>query len=99
MLDNHGRLGRHNPSRRRMMRSTHLILMAGLLLSVSSQAAGIKPDPLVAKTEPVPLPVSTWDALLTKYVDDAGRVDYVALKNNFADIATPKKCGDAGRAS
>lgn len=74
------------------MHSTHRILMTGLLLlSVSAQAAVIKPDPQVAKSAPVPFPFSTWDALLKKYVDDVGRVDYMALKSNFADMAALEK--------
>ena len=73
------------------MRWTGLMVGGLLLVSAGAWAAVIKPDPQFAKTAPVPFPFSTWDALLKKYVDDAGRVDYAALKDNFADMTTLEK--------
>jgi hypothetical protein len=56
-----------------------LILVAALLL--------VKPDDAAVKSAPVPLPLGEWNALVEKYVDGQGRVDYAALKANRADLA------------
>jgi uncharacterized protein DUF547 len=64
-------------------------------------AATIKPDPAAVAAAPVPFPYAQWSALLEKYVDGKGRVDYNAIDRAafdklFAAVAasSPKKTPD-----
>ena len=67
-------------------------------------AATVKPDPAAVAAAKVPFPYAEWDALLKKYVDDQGRVDYAAVNRDgraafdkvFAAVAasSPKKTPD-----
>lgn len=49
-------------------------------------ASVVAPDDAAVSAAPVPFPYDAWSALLAKYVDDRGRVDYAALKANAADL-------------
>jgi len=64
-------------------------------------AATVKPDPAAVAAAKVPFPYADWDALLKKYVDGKGRVDYnaidrAAFEKIFAAVAasSPKKTPD-----
>lgn len=68
-----------------------LLLSAVAVAGTSCMAAG---DILVGRAVPAPQRVpaeqidhSTWDALLRKYVDDRGMVDYANWKASSADVA------------
>jgi hypothetical protein len=54
-----------------------------LLLAATACAGTIKPQGQGA----VPFPFEEWDALLQKYVDGQGRVDYGRLQSDSADMA------------
>jgi hypothetical protein len=56
-----------------------------------AHATVVKPDDAAVKAAPAAFPYDDWDALLKKYVDDKGRVDYNALKSNAADLARLNK--------
>jgi hypothetical protein len=77
-----------------------LALVAFVVLATSSPclAGTIKPDAAAVAAAPVPFPYAEWDALLKKYVDGKGRVDYNAIDKAafdkvFAAVAasSPKK--------
>ena len=78
-------------------------LVAVVLLFVGARAlaATIKPDAAALAAARVPFPYADWDALLKRYVDDKGRVDYgaidrAAFEKLFAAVAasSPKKNPD-----
>jgi len=58
-----------------------------LALPSVALASVVKPDEAALKAAPAAFPYADWDALLKKYVDGKGRVDYGALKANAADVA------------
>jgi hypothetical protein len=62
-----------------------MVLMA---IALAARASVVKPDEAALKAAPAAFPFADWDALLARYVDDQGRVDYGALKANAADLAT-----------
>ena len=79
------------------------IVAAAVVLTAASVAcaATVKPDPAAVAAAPVPFPWTQWDALLKKYVDGKGRVDYNAIDRGafekvFAAVAasSPKKNPD-----
>jgi uncharacterized protein DUF547 len=79
------------------------IVAAVAVLAVASVACGatVKPDAAAVAAAPVPFPWAQWDALLKKYVDGKGRVDYNAIDRGafdkvFAAVAasSPKKNPD-----
>lgn len=59
-----------------------LLLVAGIAC-----ASVVKPEASAMAAAPQAFPYSEWDALLSKYVDGAGRVDYGALAGNPAELA------------
>lgn len=68
------------------------------LVGARALAATIKPDAAAVAAAKVPFPYAEWDALLERYVDDKGRVDYNAIDRAafdkvFAAVAasSPKK--------
>jgi hypothetical protein len=64
------------------------LIMAALLMAQGSACAStLKPDETAMKSAAVPFPFEDWDALLKKYVDDKGRVDYNRLNGDAADKA------------
>jgi hypothetical protein len=63
------------------------LLLALALLPSVAMASVIKPDEAAVKAAPAAFPFADWDALLKKYVDGKGRVDYGALKGNAEDLA------------
>ncbi|HXU73128.1 MAG TPA: DUF547 domain-containing protein [Polyangia bacterium] len=79
------------------------VLAVGVVALVGARAlaATIKPDAAAVAAAKVPFPYAEWDALLKKYVDDQGRVDYAAVNRDgraafdkvFAAVAasSPKK--------
>lgn len=67
-----------------------LVLVLALLPSVA-MASVIKPDEAAVKAAPAAFPFAEWNALLKKYVDGKGRVDYGALKGNAEDMAKFEK--------
>lgn len=79
-----------------------LAAVAALLASASvACAATVKPDAADVAAAKVPFPYADWDALLKKYVDGKGRVDYNAIDRAafdkvFAAVAasSPKKNPD-----
>jgi Protein of unknown function, DUF547 len=63
------------------------LLLAALFMHTGSACAStLKPDEAAMKSAAVPFPFDEWDALLKKYVDDKGRVDYNRLKGDAADM-------------
>jgi hypothetical protein len=68
-----------------------LLLVLALTLPSVARAAVIKPDEAAMKAAPAAFPYADWDALLKKYVDTKGRVDYGALKGSAADLAKLEK--------
>ena len=50
-----------------------------------ASASVMKPDEALVKAAGAAFPYETWNALLQKYVDGKGRVDYNALKGNAED--------------
>src|SRR6201986_4827806 len=72
-----------------------------LLWLLLALAGTLKPDAAAVAAAKVPFPIAEWDALLAKYVDGDGRVDYAALGREgaaafervFAGVAasSPKK--------
>jgi hypothetical protein len=79
------------------------IVAAAAVLAVASTACGatVKPDAAAVAAAAVPFPYAQWNALLAKYVDDKGRVDYNAIDRGafdkvFAAVAasSPKKNPD-----
>jgi Protein of unknown function, DUF547 len=80
-----------------------LALVVSLVAATSSACFGgtIKPDAAAGAAAPVPFPYAEWSALLAKYVDGKGRVDYNAIDKAafdkvFAAVAasSPKKTPD-----
>jgi hypothetical protein len=80
-----------------------IALVASVVLATSSACFGgtVKPDAAAVAAAPVPFPYAAWDALLEKYVDGKGRVDYNAIDRGafekvFAAVAasSPKKNPD-----
>jgi hypothetical protein len=61
------------------------------MLSGAAPANVMKADEALVKAAPAAFPFEDWDALLRKYVDDKGRVDYTALKGNAEDSRTLEK--------
>lgn len=79
------------------------VVLAVVALAVAHQAcaATVKPDAAAVAAAPVPFPWAQWNALLDKYVDAKGRVDYNAIDRAafdkvFAAVAasSPKKNPD-----
>jgi hypothetical protein len=70
-----------------MSRLRLAVAVAVMAAGGMARAAVVKPDDAALKAAPVPFPVEEWDALLKKYVDDKGRVDYGRLKGDAADVA------------
>lgn len=70
-----------------MMIRLGMALWFVLASSGAARAAVVKPEDAAAKAAPVPFPHDEWDALLKKYVDDKGRVDYNKLKGDAGDMA------------
>ena len=77
------------------------VAVVALVLVSRAGAATVKPDAAVVAAAPVPFPWAQWNALLDKYVDDKGRVDYNAIDRAafdkvFAAVAasSPKKSPD-----
>jgi hypothetical protein len=62
-------------------------LLLVILTIGSAYASTLKPDQAAMKSASIPFPFDEWDALLKKYVDAEGRVDYNRLKNDTADMA------------
>jgi hypothetical protein len=58
------------------------LVVAVALGSTIARANVVKPDEAAVKAAPAAFPYGEWDALLKKYVDTKGRVDYNALKAN-----------------
>jgi hypothetical protein len=56
-----------------------------LVLGGAACASVLGPDPALEKAAPAAFPFAEWNALLSKYVDGEGRVDYQALKANASD--------------
>jgi hypothetical protein len=69
------------------MRRCGVALVLALALGGTARASTMKPDEAAVKAAPAAFPFAEWDALLHKYVDDKGRVDYGALKSNAEDSA------------
>jgi hypothetical protein len=63
-----------------------LLLFTGITLAAAAHAGTLAPK---VPAPPGAFPFEEYDALLKKYVDDQGRVDYDALKRN--DAATVEK--------
>lgn len=64
------------------------LVTAGLLMLAGVASAGVmKPDAAALEAAPAAFPYEAWDALLEKYVDGEGRVDYRALAGNAGDRA------------
>jgi len=79
------------------------VVLAVVALAVAHRAcaATVKPDAAAVAAAPVPFPYAQWNALLEKYVDGKGRVDYNAIDRGafdkvFAAVAasSPKKNPD-----
>ncbi len=69
------------------MRRIVWVLAIGLALPASNACAStIKPEEAAMKSAPASFDFESWDALLKKYVDDKGRVDYARLKSDAADV-------------
>jgi hypothetical protein len=62
-------------------------------------ASVVKPDEAAVAAAPATFPYSEWNALLGKYVDDVGRVDYGRLKSTPEDLARFEKVFAAVAAS
>ncbi len=80
--------------------SVALVVIA-LVVANRACAATIKPDAAAVAAAPVPFPWAQWNALLARYVDGKGRVDYNAIDRGafdkvFAAVAasSPKKTPD-----
>src|SRR3954469_14202799 len=58
------------------------LVVAVALGSTVARANVVKPEEAAVKAAPAAFPYAEWDALLKKYVDTKGRVDYNALKAN-----------------
>src|SRR6478672_4770707 len=69
-----------SPRRDWMLRMALVVAVA--LGSTIARANVVKPDEAAVKVAPAAFPYGEWDALLKKYVDTKGRVDYNALKAN-----------------
>jgi hypothetical protein len=67
------------------------LLPAFLLIASIAHANLMKPDDAALKAAPAAFPYDDWNALLKKYVDGKGRVDYNALKNSADDLAKLEK--------
>ena len=67
------------------------LLTAFLLLGSVAHANLMKPDDAALKAAPAAFPFDDWNALLKKFVDGKGRVDYNALKNSADDLAKLEK--------
>ena len=85
------------------MRIAAAVAVAVVIPAVASVAcaATVRPDAAAVAAAPVPFPWAQWDALLKKYVDGKGRVDYNAIDRGafekvFAAVAasSPKKNPD-----
>jgi hypothetical protein len=68
-----------------------LVLVVALASSTAAPASVVKPDEALVKAAPAAFPFADWNALLEKYVDGKGRVDYGALKANGEDSARLEK--------
>jgi hypothetical protein len=62
-------------------------LVLALMIPATACASVIKPDDAAVKSAAVPFPFDEWDALLKKYVDGQGRVDYNRLRGDAADMS------------
>src|SRR2546425_2610311 len=72
---------------RNRIRSAALGLSTALTLAAApSFAATVKPSDEAVKSAGDKFDFAGWDKLTHKYVDDKGRVDYMALKGNAADM-------------
>lgn len=84
------------------MRLVRFVVCAATLAVAPACFGGtIKPDATALANAAVPFPFAEWDAMLKKYVDDKGRVDYEAIDKGafekiFAAVAasSPKKNPD-----
>ena len=72
-----------------------------VVVAARAFAGTLKPDPAAVAQAAVPFPFGEWDALLKRYVDGKGRVDYAAIDRAafgkvFAAVAasSPKKNPD-----
>jgi Protein of unknown function, DUF547 len=64
------------------------LVMAALVMAAGSACGStLKPDEAAMKGAAASFPFDEWDALLGKYVDGKGRVDYNRLKGDAADSA------------
>lgn len=86
---------------RRIALATVVVAVVALVVVQRACAATVKPDAAAVAAAPVPFPYAGWSALLGKYVDDKGRVDYnavdrAAFDKLFAAVAasSPKKNPD-----
>lgn len=81
--------------------SVALAVVALVIAAHRACAATIKPDAAAVAAAKVPFPYADWNALLARYVDGKGRVDYNAIDRGafekvFAAVAasSPKKNPD-----
>jgi hypothetical protein len=84
---------------RRLAIATAASLAVGIVAVATCHASVIKPDPTAAASAPATFPYSEWNALLGKYVDDVGRVDYGRLQSTPEDLARFEKVFAAVAAS
>ena len=77
------------------------LIVAAAVVARQAWGATVRPDAAAVAAAPVPFPYAQWDALLRKYVDGKGRVDYNAIDRAafdkvFAAVAasSPKKSPD-----
>ncbi len=78
-----------------------VVVLVVVASAASARAATVKPDAAAVAAAPPTFPYAQWTALLEKYVDDKGRVDYnaidkAAFEKVFAAVAksSPKKDPD-----
>jgi hypothetical protein len=62
-----------------MTRASLLSLLLAMALGGAAAANTVRPDATALKEAAVPFVPDAWDALLKRYVDDEGRVDYGAV--------------------
>jgi hypothetical protein len=63
------------------------LLSVGLFATTACASTLVKPEEAALASAPAPFPYTEWNALLAKYVDDQGRVDYGRLKGTPEDLA------------
>ncbi len=70
----------------RRMRLAAVALLALLALLATGCAATLVPPPLTGEPTPLRPPVDAWARVLKTYVDEQGRVDFIGLSRNRADL-------------